>query len=294
MSTARNWIATYFKPSHLSDEDFRDIKKLWTFDGEKMHMLCGQIEQCPTSGKLHWQVFFKYKSPVRLSAVKKAMGLDSIHLEAKTYGKDEDMAAYCKKSKTAVPGTYFEYGTLVSQGTRTDLKEIANSILNGEKKVDDITKENPVLFHQYGRTLNKIEDIRMRKVFRTEMTKGIWYYGQTGVGKSHKAFEGFNPETHYVHNVNDKGWWDGYLQQETVIINDFRGELKFQDLLTLVDKWPHSVPRRGREPIPFISKTVIITSSVHPREIYVHALCDEDRFDQLARRFEITKLEPTK
>lgn len=286
--TSRSWIATFFKNELLNDEDFKKHEQ-FTFDEEKMHMLCGQIEKCPSTGRLHWQLFIKYKNPTRLSAVKKHFGIPSIHLAPKTFGKDEDMAKYCSKSETSIPGTYFEFGTLVSQGTRTDLKKTTDEILAG-KKVDDIAIENPTFYHQYGRTLNKIEDLALRKRVRTEMTKGIWYYGPTGTGKSHKAFEGFTPTTHYVHNVNDKGWWDGYTQQDTVIVNDFRGEMKFAELLNLVDKYPHSVPRRNREPMPFISKTVIITSSLHPRDVYMNACSVEDRFDQLLRRFEIVEL----
>lgn len=287
MTTSRSWIATFFQ-GMLKDDDFRNPEQ-FKYDEDKMHMLCGQIEKCPTSGKLHWQLFIKYRSPTRLSAVKKFFGLDSIHLEPKKFGKDEDMAKYCSKSETSIPGTYFEHGSIVSQGCRTDLKKTAEEISNG-RKVDDIAIEDPTLYHQYGRTLNKLEDLALRKRVRTEMTKGIWYYGPTGTGKSHKAFEGFTPTTHYVHNVNDKGWWDGYTQQDTVIINDFRGEMKFAELLNLVDKWPHSVSRRNREPMPFISKTVIITSSIHPREVYLNACSADDRFDQLLRRFEIVEL----
>ena len=145
-------------------------------------------------------------------------------------------------------------------------------------------------YHQYGRTLNKIEDLAMRNKYRSEMTKGIWYWGETGVGKSHKAFEGFNPKTHYV-LPNDNGWWDAYTQQDTIIINDFRGEIRYNELLNLVDKWPFNVKRRNREPIPFISKTVIITSSLKPEDVY-HNRNDEDKIEQLLRRFEVIKVGP--
>jgi len=151
--------------------------------------------------------------------------------------------------------------------------------------VEEICINSPSIYHQYGRTLNKLEDIALRKKFRSWMTKGIWRYGPTGTGKSHMAFEGFHPETHYVY-PNDSGWWDGYVGQETVIINEFRGEIKYSELLDLVDKWPKTVKRRNREPVPFLAKTVIINSCKSPCEVY-NNLSATDSLSQLYRRFEI-------
>ena len=50
----------------------------------------------------------------------------------------------------------------------------------------------------YGRTLNFIEDLKMRKLHRSQMTEGIWIFGKTGCGKSHYAFKDFNSDSHYV------------------------------------------------------------------------------------------------
>ena len=101
-----------------------------------------------------------------------------------------------------------------------------------------ILVEEPIKIHQYGRTLEKIDDLRMSKMFRTEMTDGIWLWGGTGTGKSHEAFSGYNPDTHYMW-VNDKKWWDQYKQQDIVILNDFRGEIAYNELLQMIDKWPY-------------------------------------------------------
>lgn len=177
------------------------------------------------------------------------------------------------------------------QGERTDLNEIKDDIMSGKRKVDDIAVEDPEIFHQYGRTLSKIEDIALRKRFRTEMTTGIWYYGPTAVGKSHKAFEGYHPDTHYLWKLNEKsGWQDGYIGQETVIMNDFRGEIKYNELLQIIDKWPHTVPRRGREPAPFLAKKVIITSSLPPELVYKQRI-EEDSLEQLYRRVKVVELQ---
>lgn len=287
--TSRTYLGTLHNAGEWTKEQFENHREVFIFNANTMHTLSGQLEKCPKTGKLHWQFFVKLKNPVRIPGAKKELGLDGVHLEKHSWGKEENMEAYCKKSRTAIAETYFKYGENVSQGSRTDLEDLKKKIEDGAK-VDDLLMEDTKSVARNYKTLSKIEDIVMRKKYRTEMTKGLWYYGYTGVGKSHKAFEGYTPETHYVLNLNDKGWWEGYTQQETVIINDFRGELKLNDLLLLVDKWPHSVPRRGREPMPFLSKTVIVTSALAPCDVYKNALSSEDRADQLERRFEVIQM----
>ena len=103
-------------------------------------------------------------------------------------------------------------------------------------------------FHQYGRTLDRIEAIALRKRFRTEMTKRTWYTGAACVGKSHKIFEDFDPDTYFVKDLT-VDWWDGYRGQPIVLLNEFRGEIKFSTLCALIDKWPMTVPWRGVGPI---------------------------------------------
>lgn len=249
---------------------------LWTFKPIK-YMVIG--EEVGEEGTPHLQGYAEFTYNVKFSTLKNLCS--RVHWE-KRKGSALQAAHYCMKD-----GKYEEKGELSQQGKRTDIDKVRNEILEG-KKVDMIVLENPEFYHQYGRTLSKIEDLAMRQKFRTEMTKGVWYWGSTGVGKSHIAFQNFHPSTHYV-LPNDKGWWDAYTQQDTVIINDFRGEIKYNELLQLVDKWPYSVKRRGREPMPFTSKLVIITSSLPPCDIYKNRL-EEDSLEQLLRRFEVKEV----
>lgn len=234
------------------------------------------------SGTSHLQIYFRLKNAKSFQKIKKLF--PACHIEVAKADAETNFI-YCSKG-----GKYKEYGTLKQQGKRTDLIQIKEDILQG-KKVDEIVLESPVMYHQYGRTLNKIEDLRMRKVFRDFMTEGIWYYGASGTGKSEKAFENFNPGTHYVWKYENGGWQDGYTQQEIVIIDEFRGQIKYCDLLMMIDKHPNFyVPRRSREPLPFVSKKVIITSSLQPHEVF-HNLSQNDSLEQLFRRIKIINLE---
>lgn len=231
-------------------------------------------------GTPHLQGCLGFENQRSWNAVKKLV--PGWHIEPMR-GSVEQAIEYCKKD-----GDVTEIGTLPKQGERTDLKKIQMRIQEGEM-LDDLVEDNPMLWHMYGRTLQKIEEIANRKKFRTEMTQGIWYWGPTGVGKSHKAFGEYNPEETYCHPLHDNGWWDNYRQQATVVINDFRGEIPYGELLNIVDKWPHCVKRRNRAPMPFTSKLVIITSSLPPNKVF-NRRDGEDSIEQLLRRFEVRHL----
>ncbi|QMW68813.1 replication-associated protein [Crucivirus-345] len=238
-------------------------------------------------GTPHIQGAFRTKNTRTFKNLKNKFG--KVHWEMMK-GTCQQSLTYCSKG-----GNFEVGGKLPAQGKRQDLDNLKDAIIKDSVKLDDIICKMPMLYHQYGRTLEKLEDIALRKKSRTEMTEGIWYWGKTAVGKSHLAFEGYHPSTHYLLSLEDKGWWEGYNGQDTVIINDFRGEIKYSELLQLIDKWPYNVTRRNRGTVPFISKRVIITSSLPPDKCYRHRQ-DEDCIEQLLRRLKVVELvkEPMK
>lgn len=241
-------------------------------------------ETAPTTGTPHLHWYVRWKNARQLSAIKKLFPRAKIEV-----AKGDDADQYIYMSKT--DPNFKQYGVMSAQGKRTDLDEVKNEIMEG-KRVDDIVLENPELYHYYGRTLHKIEDLRMRKVFRKHQTKGYWLWGETGCGKSDYAFYNFHPDTHYKWNY-DGGWNDAYAQQDIVIVDEFRGQMPMNELLTMIDKHPnYSVRRRGREPLPFTSKKVYITCSKPPEEVY-HNLSENDKIDQLFRRIEVIHFEKT-
>lgn len=254
------------------------------FDEHTMKYLVFGSEICPSTGKHHWQGYVYFFDKVSRKKAQKLLKIGNSHIEHILKDSTERAIEYCKED-----GKYKEFGIPPCQGKRTDLDFIKNEILNGTK-VDEICLTRPMVYHQYGRTLNRIEELYLQKQFRTWMTKGIWYYGKTGVGKSEMWSKNFNPETHYKHNLACE-WWDRYKGQEICIFDEFRGQIKFSELLSLCDKHPHYVKRRGREDLPFLSKTIIITSSLHPEEIYRNSLHAEDKMEQFYRRFEVILLE---
>ena len=254
--------------------------------GQMKYIAYGE-EVCPETGKRHHQAYVSFVNPKSASnknLCKIGDMFGPIHCSVQGMkGSFAQNEAYCSKE-----GDLKEFGEKPRQGFRGDIREVADRILSGESSADEICIDNPEFFHQYGRTLDRLEAIALRKKFRTEMTKGIWICGASGSGKSHEAFSDYNPDTHYIKNLNED-WWDGYKGQETVIINEFRGEIRFSELLDLVDKWPKTVKWRCRESVPFLAKTVIITSIKRPEDVYVNQV--DEPWKQFERRFVVKEME---
>lgn len=274
----RLFAFTDFNEEHMKGNFWQDFYK----NENVRYMLIG-IEICPTTNKKHLQGFIYFKNERSFNAIQKKT--KNVHLEQCRYDAISN-CTYCAKDGNL----FYEDGKKPAQGERNDLILIKDEIVRGETSLNDIILERPNIYHLYGRTLSAIENIANRKKWRTWMTKGIWYHGPTGCGKSREAFKNYHPDTHYALNLQDKGWWDGYSGQEIVIIDEFRGDLTFKYLLQLCDINPMTVPRRGNAPYPFLAKKVIITSSKHPINVYSHILDQEENFAQFERRFEIISL----
>lgn len=249
---------------------------------EVMSYLVFQLEQCPDTGNVHWQGYCEFKKQLSLSTVQQELyGGDKFHVEARR-GTASEARDYCMKDDTSL-GFTFEMGVLSKQGERVDLIEMKDSIVEGTR-VEEIMLARPMAYHQYGRTMNAIEDLVLRNKKRTWMTQGIWYWGETGAGKSHRAFTEHGDDYYVKMWGKDTDWWDAYRGQSVVIFNEFRGQIDYAQLLQLLDKWPHWVSRRGREPMPFLAKTIVFTCTVLPAGVFKRQAEKADSLDQLMRR----------
>lgn len=268
----RNWCFTNF-----------DLNSPINFCEKRMKYLLYGEETCPDTGNTHHQGFVVMKNGQTFKYMKKHVFNNNCHFEP-CIGGFKSNFEYCTKD-----GNWQEFGKKPAQGERTDLANIVSDISEGFINIDDIVINKPLVYHQYGRTLERANDIILLNKWRQSMTKGIWLHGKTGCGKSKLAFTSYSPKTHYV-VPEDKGWWDNYRQQKVVILNDFRGHISYNNMLQMVDMHPYDVSRRGRSPMPFISDLVIVTSSLRPEQVY-HNRENEDKIEQLLRRFKVFNIE---
>lgn len=261
-----------------------DWDTIWNCD-KLSYLVMGQ-EIAPTTGTPHIQGYCEFGGKqATYSVVQRCLG-GHAWFKARASKLPEKAANYCKED-----GKFVERGTMCEPGHKSTLSDIREQIEDGVKP-RQIKWENPHLLHMFGRSIDEIYDIHNYNKKRDWFTRGIWYWGPTGTGKSFKALEGYSRETHYI-SPGDGRWFDGYDGQETFVINEYRGgigEASFTDLLQMCDWVPHWLSRRGKEPIPFMSKVVIITSSMSPTEIFQTRVGSADSIAQLERRFTVVHM----
>jgi hypothetical protein len=197
----------------------------------------------------------------------------------KARGTPEQASVYCKKDESREGGTEFEeFGQLPSQGRRSDLDEIACAIRSGSS-IQEVANQFPSQFIRYQRGIEGFQAVNVEpRKFKTEV---FWLYGATGTGKSYWASVKF-PEAYWKMGGNK--WWDGYVGQDAVIIDDYRRDLcAFHELLRMLDRNPYKVERKGSA-IEFRARSVVITTPKHPRLTW-EGRTDEE-LGQLLRRVE--------
>lgn len=170
---------------------------------------------------------------------------------------------YCSKTKTRIKGP-FEFGTRPEgQGARTDLTSIAKSIVSGEKKVADIITTDPGMYVKFHRGLHALEASLEKP--RSSKPTVYWVWGTTGAGKTHGAISR-HPNSFYMKDHTQ--WWDGYKQQEAIIIDDFDGRWPIRDLLKLLDHNPFRGQVKGGY-VQINSPHIYITCDRPPQDIFV-------------------------
>nr|AGG39826.1 replication-associated protein [Diporeia sp. associated circular virus] len=239
-----------------------------------------------TSGTPHLQGYIQFENP---RSYKKIINdLKGCHIIISKGNKKQNID-YCSKDNS-----FWEFGNKDTQGERTDLKELVKDVLNGGVSVNNILRDDPLMYHQYGRTLDKVEDLKISELRRNHFTRGVWWFGKTGTGKSYRAKQYcIDNKLSYIELPKDyykNGWFDCYKGEDVIIINDFRGRIPYEDLLNICDENQFSFNRRGRCPFPCISKFVFITSSLNPYEVYNQQLHKNDSLCQLERRFDILRI----
>jgi len=90
----------------------------------------GQVERCPKTGRLHWQLYCYTRLTTSVRAFKKRY--PTVHFEIARSPKH--LRDYGQKDETRVAGP-FEWGEAPAQGKRTDLSQtIATWVTHGKRK----------------------------------------------------------------------------------------------------------------------------------------------------------------
>ena len=219
-------------------------------------------------GTPHLQGYVEWKSSKRFTTMKNMN--KRIHWE-KRRGTAKQASDYCKKD-----GKFFEKGEISKQGERTDVQEVAGMVVEGMNNFE-ISEVVPEAIIKFGRGIELLRYVRQAD--RETKPNVMWYWGLTGVGKTEKATE-YTP-TYYIKDGTQ--WWNGYEQQETIIIDDFDGRWPFRDLLRLLDRYPYQGQTKGGY-VKINSNNIIITCEFPPDKFW-----EGNTLNQITRRIDKIK-----
>lgn len=152
---------------------------------------------------------------------------------------------YCKKEESRVDGPW-EFGEEPAPGTRNDLVAI-KQLLDEGGSVNQVAEDYFAAWCRYRASFTTYSLMRSGK--RSWQTHVRVYWGPPGTGKSRRAaFEG-GEEAYWLNNTGGQVlWWDGYVDQKIVIIDDFYGWMKHSDMLRVIDRYPYAVQVRRWPP----------------------------------------------
>lgn len=112
----------------------------------------------------------------------------------------------------------------------------------------------------------------------------VWSYGETGVGKTRAVYARYPIDEIYV--KDESKWWDGYRGQQVILFDDFRGQIPFNVMLRILDRYPYAGQVKGGY-CNINSPVIVITSSLRPNKVYMSdKLQKEDSLKQLLRRID--------
>lgn len=269
--------------------NLRSRKYVFTFNnytGEDVDYLCGVgaryicfgKEVAPSTGTKHLQGFVYWKNGKTLAATIKL--LRGAHVEC-ARGTFSQCIDYCAKE-----GDFTELGERPVdadvKGDRERCRWVTALEAARNGALDEVDAQ--LLISHYG-NLHRIMLDSYSVPVSLEHTCGFWIIGKSGSGKSRGCRELF-PEL-YPKPLNK--WWDGYRNEETVLIDDVdrsHGQWIGSFLKIWSDHYGFISESKGRS-APIRPKRLLVTSQYGIDDVFSH---DGEMVEALRRRFRIVEI----
>lgn len=248
------------------------------------------LETCPTTGKRHFQGFIYFKNDQPLTTVIKKMAPRHVetmskrssprmnreyilkgdyvtkadykkhNTSAKRYG--EGVVLYTAGKQVVPIYNAWEFGTCPSNGKRSDIHAIQESIKSGEIKTEkDLAEKSIVHYCQYSKPLMRYMDLV--KLDRTVMPKVTIYWGPPGTGKSLYANTNGYVKL-FLSGTPDNPFVTGYNGEDKVVLDDFNfRQVSLQWIFNFCDKYAMTFNVKGGSQ-KCVATDIIFTSNINP------------------------------
>lgn len=259
--TSKSWFGTL---NNWTEEEYQALQEC----PDITYAVIGK-EIGPECGTPHLHIAITLKKNKRLAGMK-----SEINKRANWQLPDKGILAcqrYCKKD-----GDFIIIDNK-NQGERSDLSKAGEvAIARGMLAV---AEEFPETYIRYSKGIEKLRGILASKNKEFNKLEVIVFWGPPGSGKSRECRE-IDPDLYSVPEpINGSVWFDGYDGQESILLDDFYGWVKYHTLLQICDGYPMQMPIKGGFTVKKW-KRVFITSNKAPEEWYT----SREEIDALRRR----------
>lgn len=171
----RWWIGTLHEPG----DEHRTVE--WIAEPERMQAYAGQIERCPTTGRLHLQFCVRFAKTITFATAKRLM--PRAHLEICNSAKGA--WDYCQKEDTRVEGP-FVWGTPDLRSRKDEREVLRVGALQG-KSFASVCDELDVSIYQVAQVRRAFD--LLAEPYTGPLETIEFVYGASGAGKSHYVRE---------------------------------------------------------------------------------------------------------
>lgn len=245
-----------FTLNNYTEDEYSNIVR--TCEDESRYAIVGK--EVGERGTPHIQGYIIFKKSYRFDTIKNRY-LPRCHIEVAA-GSVGSNVKYCSKD-----GEFREFGEKPADGgkTRDELAvRFRHAMDEGRSGLSEFADEQPGTWYYSGHNLLRNYISLVQPVERPEISV-LWLYGAPGVGKSRRAHSDL-PNA-FVKEPRTK-WWNGYLLEREVIIDDFGPNgIDINHLLRWFDRYKCYVESKGGM-IPLYAVKFIVTSNFHPRNVF--------------------------
>lgn len=246
-------------------------------DGYNFRFIYMGLEECPETGRTHWQGYVEFDKPTRYTSVTKEWGLEDSQIWwNKARGTAEQNMTYCGKG-----GQVWTWGTPGSQGKRSDIDDMKTDIVNGCSMFELMQKHSAAWRYNNAAMRFRLMCINHRRDYNKKEV--IVLMGPPGVGKTRYAYDNYTDI--YVKPPQGK-WWDGYDGEDVVLIDEFdHKDWNIGYLNQICDGYPVKLEVKGGV-VTLLCSHIIITTNIHIDAWFPSASQDQ----KLGLRRRITKV----
>lgn len=296
-SISKSWFCVFNNPEDhgymgTPQEIVQSIIEEWCEDNPTRS--CAVAYCISVDGLNHLHCVFEDVKAMRFTSIKKAF--PTMHIEP-TKGSKEQAEDYINKR-----GKFAEKGEVIvfidqkgeikgAKGQRSDLEVIEELLAQGKTPREIMAMS--LAFRRHEKIIK--DSFFERKAAETKPMRDIkayWHVGASGSGKSYtyvELVESLGEEKVYMLTDCESGGFDKYCAEQILIIDEFRGQIKFHILLnSILSPYKTQVHSRYSN-IVGLWNEVHITSVLPPEKVYqkmVEENRDLDSYEQLRRRID--------